>query len=157
PEIHRQTTAREIWEDTGGEVDIFIAGVGTGGTITGVGEVLKEKKPAVKVYAVEPAASPVLSDGTPGPHKRQGTGVGFVPKVLNTGVIDHIIKVKDEEAIATARELAKSEGLLFGVSSGAAAFTALQTALKPENAGKTIVVILPDTGERYLSTGLFTV
>ena len=137
-------------------MDIFIAGVGTGGTITGVGEVLKEKKPAVKVYAVEPAASRSCPAARRGPIKSR-IGAGFVPKVLNTGVIDEIIKVKDEEAIATARELAKSEGLLVGVSSGAAAFAALQTALKPENAGKTIVVILPDTGERYLSTGLFTV
>jgi cysteine synthase A len=155
PGIHRRTTAQEIWEDTGGKLDILIAGVGTGGTVTGVGEVLKKKKPAVKICAVEPAASPVLSGGKPGPHKIQGIGAGFVPGVLNTGVIDEIIRVTDEEAFSTARELAKTEGLLAGVSSGAAAFAALRTALKPENAGKTIIVILPDTGERYLSTGLF--
>ena len=155
PGIHRRTTAQEIWEDTGGKLDILIAGVGTGGTVTGVGEVLKKKKPAVKICAVEPAASPVLSGGKPGPHKIQGIGAGFVPGVLNTGVIDEIIRVTDEEAFSTARDLAKTEGLLAGVSSGAAAFAALRTALKPENAGKTIIVILPDTGERYLSTGLF--
>lgn len=155
PAIHRATTAEEIWRDTDGQVDIFIAGVGTGGTITGVGEVLKQKKPSVQIIAVEPADSPVLSGGNPGPHKIQGIGAGFVPDILNKSVIDEIYAVKNEEAFATARALAKSEGLLVGISSSAAAFAATQIALRPENKGKTIVVLLPDTGERYLSTVLF--
>jgi cysteine synthase A len=155
PEIHRKTTALEIWEDTDGEVDIFVGGVGTGGTITGVGEVLKEKKPGVKIIAVEPAASPVLSGGSPAPHKIQGIGAGFVPEVLNRGVIDEIITVENEQAFAASRDLAASEGLLVGISSGAAAHAAAEIAKRAENAGKNIVVLLPDTGERYLSTALF--
>lgn len=155
PAIHRRTTAEEIWRDTDGEIDIFVAGVGTGGTLTGVGEVLKSRKPGVKVVAVEPHDSPVLSGGSPGPHKLQGIGAGFVPKVLNTGIIDEIITVTTEEAFATARKLAKSEGLLVGISAGAAASAATRIARRPENSGKTIVALLPDTGERYLSTPLF--
>ena len=156
PEMHRKTTAEEIWRDTGGKVDIFVAGVGTGGTITGVGEVLKSRKPAVQIIAVEPADSPVLSGGQPGPHKIQGIGAGFVPDVLNPNIIDEIITVKNDDAMATGRELAKTEGLLIGISCGAAVWAATQVARRPENKGKVIVVILPDTGERYLSTALFT-
>jgi cysteine synthase len=155
PEIHRKTTAEEIWKDTDGKVDIFIGGVGTGGTITGVGEVLKKRNPNVKIIAVEPEKSPVLSGGQPSPHKIQGIGAGFIPDVLNRSIIDEIIKVKDEDAGTTAREAAKQEGLLIGISSGAALWAALQVAQRPANEGKQIVVILPDTGERYLSTWLF--
>ena len=155
PAIHRATTGPEIWEDTDGRVDILVAGVGTGGTITGAGGYLKGKNPKLKVVAVEPADSPVLSEGRPGPHKIQGIGAGFVPTVLSTTVYDEIITVKNEDAFATAREIGSVEGLLVGISSGAAAWAAAELAKRPENAGKTIVVILPDTGERYLSTALF--
>jgi cysteine synthase A len=155
PEIHRATTAEEVWNDTDGKVDILVGGVGTGGTITGVGEVIKSRKAAFKVVAVEPFDSPVLSGGTPGPHKIQGIGAGFVPQVLNSEVIDEIYKVKNEEAFTVSRRLAKEEGLLVGISGGAAVFAGLQIAARPENKGKQIVVILPDTGERYLSTTLF--
>jgi len=155
PEVHRRTTAEEIWRDTDGEVDLFVGGVGTGGTVTGVGETLKGRKPAVQVVAVEPYDSPVLSGGASGPHKIQGIGAGFVPKIFNREIVDEIYKVKNEEALAAARELARTEGLIVGISSGAAAFAALQLAKRKENAGKTIVVLLPDTGERYLSTVLF--
>jgi len=154
PEIHRQTTAVEIWDDTDGKVDIFVAGVGTGGTVTGVAEVIKKKKPSFKAIAVEPIDSPVLSGGSPGPHKIQGIGAGFVPDVLNMDIIDGIITVTNDQAIETARELANKEGILCGISSGAAAYAALQLAGEEENRGKQIVVMLPDTGERYLSTAL---
>ncbi|MEN6414226.1 MAG: cysteine synthase A [Veillonellales bacterium] len=155
PEIHRKTTAEEIWRDTDGNVDIFIAGVGTGGTLTGVGEVLKQKNPAVKIIAVEPFDSPVLSGGKPGPHKIQGIGAGFVPEVLNTEIVDEIVTVKTEEAFGAVRELAKHEGLLVGITGGAAVYVGTQLALRPANKGKSIVALLPDTGERYLSTSLF--
>ncbi len=154
-EIHRQTTAEEIWQDSAGNIDIFLAGVGTGGTITGVSEVIKKRNPSLQSIAVEPEASAVLSGGKPGPHKIQGIGAGFIPEVLNTAIIDHVFKVSNDQAIDTARKLGTLEGILCGISSGAAVFAALQTALLPENKGKKIVVILPDTGERYISTPLF--
>lgn len=155
PAVHKASTGPEIWEDTDGAVDLFVAGVGTGGTITGVGEYLKEQNPNVKVVAVEPATSPVLSKGVAGAHKIQGIGAGFVPDVLNTKVYDEIIAVKNEDAFATGREIGRSEGVLVGISSGAAVYAAIQLAKRPENAGKNIVVLLPDTGDRYLSTPLF--
>ncbi|WP_423973262.1 cysteine synthase A [Kingella oralis] len=155
PEIHRQTTAEEIWRDTDGKVDIFLAGVGTGGTLTGVGEVLKARNPNVQIYAVEPANSPVLSGGEKGAHAIQGLGAGFVPSILNTGVYGSVITVTNEDALATARALAEKEGILAGISSGAAVWAALELAKKPENAGKLIVTVLPDFGERYLSTALY--
>jgi cysteine synthase A len=155
PEIHRLTTAEEIWRDTEGKVDILVSGVGTGGTITGIAEVIKSRKPGFKAIAVEPTNSPVLSGGKPGAHKVQGIGAGFVPDVLRTDLIDEIITVTDEDAIMTARRLAKEEGILAGISSGAATWAALEVARRPENKGKLLVVILPDTGERYLSTWLF--
>ena len=155
PKAHRETTGPEIWEDTDGEVDIFVAGVGTGGTVTGVGEYLKSQKASVKVVAVEPADSPVLSKGTAGAHKIQGIGAGFVPEVLNTGVYDEIIPVTTDDAFATGKLLGHSEGVLVGISSGAALWAAIELAKRPENKGKTIVALLPDTGDRYLSTPLF--
>ena len=155
PKAHKETTGPEIWEDTDGEVDIFVAGVGTGGTVTGVGEFLKSKKDSVKVVAVEPADSPVLSKGTAGAHKIQGIGAGFVPDVLNTGVYDEVIPVTNDDAFATGKLLGKSEGVLVGISSGAALWAAIELAKRPENKGKTIVALLPDTGDRYLSTPLF--
>ena len=155
PAIHTATTGPEIWEDTDGKVDIFVAGVGTGGTVTGVGWYLKSRNPAIRVVAVEPASSPVLSKGTAGAHKIQGIGAGFVPDVLDTTVYDEIIPVENEDAFATGRKIGRSEGVLVGISSGAAVWAAVQLAKRPENKGKTIVALLPDTGDRYLSTPLF--
>ncbi|MBU2644505.1 cysteine synthase A [bacterium] len=155
PQIHRTTTALEIWEDTDGRIDFFVAGVGTGGTITGVGETLKQKKPSLKAIAVEPTNSRVLSGGSPGPHKIQGIGAGFIPKILNIEILDEIITVTNEQALETAKNLARMEGLMCGISSGAAVWAALKIGSRPENKGKWVVVLLPDTGERYLSTDLF--
>ena len=154
PQIHRETTAEEIWRDTGGEVDIFVAGVGTGGTITGVGEILKQRKPSVKIVAVEPDASAVLSGDKAGPHRIQGIGAGFVPKILNRSVIDEVIRITNDEALETARKIGRTEGILAGISSGASVCAALKLAAKPENKGKIIVAMLPDSGERYISTPL---
>ncbi len=154
PDIHRRTTAQEIWDDSDGEVDILIAGVGTGGTITGVGEVLKSKKPSFRAVAIEPAGSPVLSGGPPGPHKLQGIGAGFVPEILNTAVIDEVVQVRDDDALIMARRVAREEGIPCGISSGAATWAALQVGLRAENAGKFFVVIFPSSAERYLSTSL---
>ena len=155
PQMHRETTGPEIWQDTDGRIDIFVAGVGTGGTITGTGEYLKAKNPKIQIVAVEPASSPVLSEGKPGAHKIQGIGAGFVPDTLNTSVYDEIIRVENEDAFQKGREIARMEGILVGISSGAALWAATELARRPENKGKTIVALLPDTGERYLSTPMF--